>query len=241
MNEAAAEGWVLHADDTVDELLRCPICLLTLRDAVMCASEHKFGRACVQRHLEHSTECPLKCGRLRFHNLKPARLARGLVDRHHVSCVHEGCQDVHRVSEAESHRGACVHRQVACQDCGKQMPFRELEDHPCEDKRPTKVMWLVPVGGLISTLVSIDNTLVSGDMSGVLRIWRFGARDGEEPLNTRTHLMSPPSGAVLALAVQKDPCGVMVVIGSADKTVRVWHLGGVDTGHVIGTHSGNIT
>lgn len=110
----ATWGWdegVLLDLNAIPEL-ECPICMCVMRDAVMGPCQHSFCAVCLQ---QAGFTCPL-CRAALSRSLPPNRLARCIIDRLRVRCVHAeaGCDKAVTVGTAPAHAASCDYQPVPC-------------------------------------------------------------------------------------------------------------------------------
>eukprot|EP00049_Salpingoeca_infusionum_P000305 m.38889 g.38889 ORF g.38889 m.38889 type:complete len:444 (-) comp10261_c1_seq2:453-1784(-) len=147
--------------DPPDELLRCPVCALTIRDAVQCPQQHCFCQVCLESALEHQESCPVCRVSMVVEDIEPNRIVRTMVDRLKVKCPNEtrGCEDVCAIAghaahlrqcllalvpcphqgcdvsvlrrDLQQHEAQCPHRIIRCQECSDSFQAKDKEMHSC--------------------------------------------------------------------------------------------------------------
>eukprot|EP00730_Choanoeca_flexa_P016273 TRINITY_DN7656_c0_g1_i2.p1 TRINITY_DN7656_c0_g1~~TRINITY_DN7656_c0_g1_i2.p1 ORF type:complete len:503 (+),score=84.57 TRINITY_DN7656_c0_g1_i2:84-1592(+) len=117
----------------VQQLLRCPICYLAMRDAVQCPQQHAFCQSCIDRSMRYTSKCPVCKDTLSASQLQPARVIRSLVDSLPVHCPnHEfGCTEQVPLEHAMSHEENCKFKRMECpnEGCDVKLLAGALEGH----------------------------------------------------------------------------------------------------------------
>ena len=124
-------------DIVVSQRFHCPICLLVLKDPVMCKNEHYYCSSCIKKYLENSTNCPSCIEYLSNETLKPAsRIVLNYISELHIRCdFHSrGCPEMVQVSELKRHVEICGFSPVQCSNdgCNVVMNTRDRLHHEAE-------------------------------------------------------------------------------------------------------------
>ena len=81
----------------VSQRFHCPICLLVLKDPVMCKNEHYYCSSCIKKHLENSAFCPTCLEHLSVETLKEAsRIVKNYLSELNIRCdfYGRGCPEM---------------------------------------------------------------------------------------------------------------------------------------------------
>ena len=133
----------------VSERFHCPICLMVLKDPVMCNNEHTYCSFCIKKHLENSPSCPTCLEHLTVKTLKPAsRIVRDYISELNIKCDYQsrGCSEMVQVGHLKRHVEHCGFSPVQCSNEGcnallnvrdklhheaQVCDFRKLKCHDC--------------------------------------------------------------------------------------------------------------
>ncbi|XP_028401038.1 uncharacterized protein LOC114524115 [Dendronephthya gigantea] len=133
----------------VSQRFHCPICLLVLKDPVMCKNEHYYCSSCIKKYLENSANCPSCLEYLSVETLKPApRIVMNYISELNIRCdFHSrGCPEMVQVGELKRHVESCGFSPVQCSNDGCNVVvnardrlhheaevcgFRKLKCHDC--------------------------------------------------------------------------------------------------------------
>ena len=133
----------------VSEIFHCPICLMVLKDPVMCNNEHTYCSFCIKKHLENSPSCPTCLQHLTVETLKPAsRAVRDYISELNIKCDYQprGCSEMVQVGHLKRHVEHCGFSPVQCSNEGcnallnvrdklhheaQVCDFRKLKFHDC--------------------------------------------------------------------------------------------------------------
>ena len=138
-------------ETNVSQAFHCPICLLVLKDPVLCGNEHVFCKSCIKKHLENSSSCPKCRETLTVDTLKPAsRTVKEYISELNIHCDFHprGCPEIVQVANLERHVASCGFSPVKCSNDGcdavvntrdklhheaEVCDFRKLKCHDCAD------------------------------------------------------------------------------------------------------------
>ncbi|CAB4000002.1 E3 ubiquitin- ligase NRDP1-like [Paramuricea clavata] len=105
----------------VSQRFHCPICLLVLKDPVMCKNEHYYCSSCMKKHLENSSFCPTCLEHLSVDTLRPAsRIVNDYISELNIHCdfYTRGCPEMVQVENLKRHVASCGFSPVQCSNDG---------------------------------------------------------------------------------------------------------------------------
>ena len=133
----------------VSPTFHCPICLLVLKDPVMCKNEHYYCSSCIKKHLENSAFCPTCLEHLSVETLKEAsRIVKNYLSELNIRCdfYPRGCPEMVQLGDLKRHVRSCGFSPVQCSNDGCNIlvnardklhheaevcDFRKLKCHDC--------------------------------------------------------------------------------------------------------------
>ena len=133
----------------VSPTFHCPICLLVLKDPVMCKNEHYYCSSCIKKHLENSAFCPTCLEHLSVDTLKEAsRIVKNYLSELNIRCdfYARGCPEIIQLGDLKRHVRSCGFLPVQCSNDGCNIlvnakdklhheaevcDFRKLKCHDC--------------------------------------------------------------------------------------------------------------
>ena len=133
----------------VSPTFHCPICLLVLKDPVMCKNEHYYCSSCIKKHLENSAFCPTCLEHLSVDTLKEAsRIVKNYLSELNIRCDFyvRGCPEMVELGDLKRHVRSCGFSPVQCSNDGCNIlvnardklhheaevcDFRKLKCHDC--------------------------------------------------------------------------------------------------------------
>ena len=133
----------------VSPTFHCPICLLVLKDPVMCKNEHYYCSSCIKKHLENSAFCPTCLEHLSVDTLKEAsRIVKNYLSELNIRCdfYPRGCPEMVQLGDLKRHVRSCGFLPVQCSNDGCNIlvnardklhheaevcDFRKLKCHDC--------------------------------------------------------------------------------------------------------------
>ena len=133
----------------VSQRFHCPICLLVLKDPVMCKNEHYYCSSCMKKHLENALFCPTCLEHLSVDTLRPAsRIVNDYISELNIHCdfYPRGCPEMVQVENLKRHVASCGFYPVQCSNDGCNVlvnasdklhhetevcDFRKLKCHDC--------------------------------------------------------------------------------------------------------------
>ncbi len=133
----------------VSQRFHCPICLLVLKDPVMCKNEHYYCSFCIKKHLENSSFCPTCLEHLTVATLRPApRIVKDYISELNIHCDFNsrGCPEMVEVGNLKRHVASCGFSPVQCSNDGCNVllnasdklhhetevcDFRKVQSHDC--------------------------------------------------------------------------------------------------------------
>ena len=133
----------------VSPTFHCPICLLVLKDPVMCKNEHYYCSSCIKKHLENSAFCPTCLEHLSVDTLKEAsRIVKNYLSELNIRCdfYPRGCPEMVQLGDLKRHVRSCGFSPVQCSNDGCKIfvnardklhheaevcDFRKLKCHDC--------------------------------------------------------------------------------------------------------------
>ena len=133
----------------VSQRFHCPICLLVLKDPVMCKNEHYYCSSCIKKHLENSAFCPTCLEHLSVDTLKEAsRIVKNYLSELNIRCdfYPRGCPEIVQIGDLKRHVRSCGFSPVQCSNDGCNIlvnardklhheaevcDFRKLKCHDC--------------------------------------------------------------------------------------------------------------
>ena len=105
----------------VSQRFHCSICLLVLKDPVMCKNQHYYCSSCIKKHLENSLSCPTCLEHLAFDTLNEApRIVKDYISELNIHCDFHprGCLEMVQVGDLERHVVSCGFSPVQCSNEG---------------------------------------------------------------------------------------------------------------------------
>ena len=133
----------------VSQRFHCPICLLVLKDPVMCKNEHYYCSFCIKKHLENSSFCPTCLEHLTVATLRPgSRIVKDYISELNIHCdfYSRGCPEMVQVGNLKRHVASCGFSPVQCSNDGCNVllnardklhhetevcDFRKVQSHDC--------------------------------------------------------------------------------------------------------------
>ncbi len=133
----------------VSQRFHCPICLLVLKDPVMCKNEHYYCSFCIKKHLENSSFCPTCLEHLTVDTLRPApRIVKDYISELNIHCDFNsrGCPEMVQDGNLKRHVASCGFSPVRCSNDGCNVllnardklhhetevcDFRKVQSHDC--------------------------------------------------------------------------------------------------------------
>ena len=121
----------------VSQRFHCPICLLVLKDPVMCKNEHYYCSFCIKKHLENSSFCPTCLEHLTVATLRPApRIVKDYISELNIHCdfYSRGCPEMVEVGNLKRHVASCGFSPVQCSNdgCNVLLNVRDKFHHETE-------------------------------------------------------------------------------------------------------------
>jgi len=121
----------------------CPICTCLLWKPIRCKNcEKHFCESCLKLVFEkiNPNNCPYGG---KFEATKPVPLLLSLLGELQISCINEanGCKESIPYESLEKHQEKCQYKYFSCQDCQKNILFKELISHSkiCKKEEREKI------------------------------------------------------------------------------------------------------
>ncbi len=105
----------------VSESFHCIICLLVLKDPVMCKNQHHYCSFCIKMHLKNSAFCPTCREPLSVDTLIPTqRIVMDYLSELNIRCDFHprGCLEVVKLKNLERHVASCGFSPAQCSNEG---------------------------------------------------------------------------------------------------------------------------
>jgi hypothetical protein len=115
----------------------CPICLLVLREPVMCKNQHYFCTSCIKKHLAKSAFCPTCLEHLSVDTLNDApRIVKDYLSELNIHCDYyaRGCREMVKLNQLKHHVATCGFTPVQCSNegCTADLNLRDKLYHQAE-------------------------------------------------------------------------------------------------------------
>ena len=105
----------------VSQRFHCSICLLVLKDPVMCKNQHYYCSQCIRKYLEKSLSCPTCLQPLAVDTLLEApRIVKDYISELNIHCDFDsrGCLEMVQVEDLERHVASCGFSPAQCRNEG---------------------------------------------------------------------------------------------------------------------------
>ncbi|CAB4035605.1 E3 ubiquitin- ligase PDZRN3, partial [Paramuricea clavata] len=127
----------IRFETVVSPSFYCPICLLVLREPVMCKNQHYFCTSCIKKHLAKSAFCPTCLEHLSVNTLNEApRIVQDYLSELNIHCDYyaRGCCEMVKLNQLKHHVATCGFGPVQCSNegCTADLNFRDKLYHQAE-------------------------------------------------------------------------------------------------------------